>query len=206
MRELDPTKTNRAKAFELWMNAPMPMVTLVKTFDITPVVRCSKQKGLKLNMLLCYLIGKAASQIDEFYLLAKDGKLWQFDKLAINVIVPLRGGGIENCDIPFDGDLAKFNESYLSITKRTQETGEGYALGEEYNIIGTSAVVGTEIDCAVNLYSGIYNNPFLVWGKHKKKFVKYLLPISMQFHHTQMDGKHVARFLELLQAEIKNLK
>lgn len=35
MKELDPNQTGRAEAFQLWMRAPMPMVTLVKTLDVT---------------------------------------------------------------------------------------------------------------------------------------------------------------------------
>lgn len=36
MRALDPARTERADAFALWMKAPMPMVTLFKTLDVTP--------------------------------------------------------------------------------------------------------------------------------------------------------------------------
>ena len=36
MEELDPKQTPRAAAFELWMRAPMPMVTLTKTLDVAP--------------------------------------------------------------------------------------------------------------------------------------------------------------------------
>ncbi|WP_325306847.1 hypothetical protein [uncultured Oscillibacter sp.] len=39
MEELDPKQTNRAEAFQLWMRAPMPMVTLVKTLDVTRPAR-----------------------------------------------------------------------------------------------------------------------------------------------------------------------
>ncbi len=205
MRELDPNATTRAKAFKLWTNAPMPMVTAIKTLDITRLVRVSKRKRLKLNMLLCYLIGKAASRIDEFYLLVKDGKLYGFDKLAINVIVQTKED-INNCDVPYCENLAEFNRQYLALTKAASESDEPIATGDEYTIIGTSAVTGTELDGAINLYSGIYNNPFLVWGRYKRAFIKHLLPISVQFHHSQMDGKHVACFLETLQQEIKNFK
>ena len=72
-------------------------------------------------------------------------------------------------------------------------------------VIGTSAIVDTEIDGAVGMYSGIFNNPFLIWGRYKKKRVRYYLPISFQFHHTQMDGSHAGKFLENLQAEINRL-
>lgn len=39
MREVDPRSTSRALAFALWMKAAMPMVTLMKTLDVTPLVR-----------------------------------------------------------------------------------------------------------------------------------------------------------------------
>lgn len=76
----------------------------------------------------------------------------------------------------------------------------------ESMVIGTSAMVDTEIDGAVGMNSGIFNNPFLIWGKYKKKFLKCYLPISFQFHHTQMDGAHAGRFLMNLQNEIDNLR
>ena len=60
--------------------------------------------------------------------------------------------------------------------------------------------MNTEID------SGIFNNPFIIWGKYKKKLFKYYLTLSFQFHHTQMDGIHAGMFLENLQNEIYNLK
>lgn len=66
---VDPKATTRAAAFELWMNAPNPTVTFFKTLDVTPLVRLSRRRGLKFNMLMCYCIGRAASGIKEFYTL-----------------------------------------------------------------------------------------------------------------------------------------
>jgi chloramphenicol O-acetyltransferase type A len=45
-----------------------------------------------------------------------------------------------------------------------------------------------------------------MWGKYRKHWFKTILPISFQFHHSQMDGSHAARFLDVLQREIKQLK
>ena len=72
-------------------------------------------------------------------------------------------------------------------------------------VIGTSALAGYEIDGAVNIYAGCYNNPFLIWGKYRKKWLRATLPVSFQFHHTQMDGTPAAEFLERLQREIRKL-
>ena len=76
-REIDHRDTTRASAYELWMQAPNPMVTFFKTLDVTALVRMSRRKHLKFNMLLDFCIGKAASGIKEFYLLPVGDKLMQ---------------------------------------------------------------------------------------------------------------------------------
>ena len=114
---VNASDTSRAVAFELWKDAPMPMVTLTKTLDVTRFVRLSRQQGLKFNMLICWCICKAASGIKEFYLLPANGGLLQYDSLAVNVIVANKNGGINNCDIPFDDDFEKFAKDYQVLTE-----------------------------------------------------------------------------------------
>ena len=80
-REINPKDTSRAMAFELWMQAPNPMVTFFKTIDVTNLIRISKKKHLKFNMLLDYCIGKAAVNVKEFYLLPVGDKLIQYTRL-----------------------------------------------------------------------------------------------------------------------------
>ncbi len=205
MEELDPKQTNRAEAFQLWMRAPMPMVTLVKTLDVTRPARLSRRGDLKFNLLLCWCIGKAASRVEEFYTLPVGEKLIRYENLAVNTVASLRDGGIATCDVPFSESLDQFRRDYLALTAQVRETGAPYDLNGDYMVIGTSALPQTEIDGAVNIYAGCYNNPFLVWGKYRKKLWRVSLPISFQFHHTQMDGGHAARFLENLQEEIRAL-
>ena len=205
MREVDPKSTSRALAFELWMKAPMPMVTLMKTLDVTALVRLSRKRKYKFNMLLCWCIGKAAARTEDFYLLPVGDKLIQYDRLAINTVVTTRSGGIATCDIPVSAGLEQFNQDYLTRTGQVRKSGKSLELGEDYMVIGTSALAGYEIDGAVNIYAGCYNNPFLIWGKYRKKWLRATLPMSFQFHHTQLDGIPAAEFLERLQREIKEI-
>ena len=205
MREIDPKTTSRAKAFDLWMKAPMPMVTMTKTFDITYLRRLSKRKGVKLNMLMCYAVVKAASSFKEFYMLPVGDKLMEFDNLAINTIVMTKDGGINTCDIPFSEDIHSFEQDYLRITNEASLSSEDITLGEDYMVIGTSALTKCELDSVVNVYAGCWNNPFAVWSKYRKGWFRTKLSISFQFHHVQMDGGDGAQFLELLQKEIKEL-
>lgn len=205
-KEVDAGQTKRAEAFALWMRAPMPMITLFKSLDVTNPVRLSRRRGLKFNMLLCWCIGRAASRIEEFYLLPVDGGLMRYDSLAVSVVTATRDGGITTCDVPFSEDLPQFNQDYLSLTGRARDTCRPHSLDDDRMVIGTSALAQYDIDGAVNIYAGIYNNPFMVWGKYRRGVLRAKLPVSFQFHHTQMDGAHAAQFLDRLQMEITNLK
>ena len=206
MREVNPKDTNRAKAFELWMRSPMPMVTMTKTFDITRLRRVARRKGVKLNMLMCYAIGRAASDFGEFFLLPVEDKLMQFDHLAINTIVMTKSGGINTCDIPFTMDIHQFAADYLRLTEEVAANEEDYNLGDDYMVIGTSALTKCELDSVVNIYAGFYNNPFVVWGKYRKGWFRTTLPISFQFHHTQMDGPVSTGFLNRLQEVFESIE
>lgn len=201
MKEVDPQQTTRAYAYDMWMKAPMPMVTFFKTLDVSRLVRISRRRGLKFNMLMCWCIGKAASQVKEFYLLPVGDKLIRYDNIAVNTIVADKRGEVSSCDLPFTTDFVQFNRHYLQLTKQVAESCRNHDLPDSM-VIGTSALAQFDIDGAVGMYSGIFNNPFMIWGRYRKKWFKTTLTVSFQFHHTQMDGAHAARFLDLLQQEI----
>ena len=205
MKEVNPKETTRAYAFDMWMKAPMPMVTFFKTIDVSHLLKISRRKEMKFNMLMCYCIGRAASAIKEFYLLPVDGKLMQYDTIAVNTIVANSAGEVSSCDIPFNKDLQKFNDDYLRLTRHVAESCTDHDLSQESMVIGTSVLAHYEIDGAVGMYSGIFNNPFIIWGKYKRSWLKTTLVISFQFHHTQMDGAHAAHFLDTLLRTIKEL-
>ena len=204
MQEVNPADTTRAYAFEMWMKAPMPMVTLIKTLDVTRLRHISKKRGLKFNMMMCWCIGKAASQIRELYMLPVGEKLIKYDSLAVNTIVANSAGEVSSCDVPFSINLHEFNEAYLRLTTQVAETNENHDIVDRM-VIGTSALAKYEIDGAIGMYSGIFNNPFMIWGCYRQSYFKTHLTVSFQFHHTQMDGAHAARFLNLLQKEIEEL-
>ena len=206
VKEIQPKDTSRAMAYELWMKAPNPMVTFFKTLDVTNLIKVNKRKNMKFNMLLDYCIGKAAVSIKEFYILPVGDKLMQYDTIAVNTIVKNKDGDVSSCDILYVEDLDKYNKEYLKYTAQVAETCQDRDLSADSMVIGTSAIIDTEIDGAVGMNSGIFNNPFIIWGRYKKKWFRYYLTLSFQFHHTQMDGAHAGRFLANLQEEINNLK
>jgi chloramphenicol O-acetyltransferase type A len=206
MRVVDPKTTSRAKAFDLWIKSPMPMVTMTKTYDITHLLRLSRRRGVKLNMLMCYAIVKAASKFQEFYLLPVGETLVEYDHLAINTIVMTTTGGINTCDIPYSEDIHTFADDYLRLTAEASHTTSDVTLEGSYMVIGSSALTKCELDSVTNLYAGWCNNPFVVWSKYRKGLFRTVVPLSFQFHHTQMDGPISTAFLNELQRVMNELE
>ena len=95
MKEVNPKETTRAYAFEMWMKAPMPMVTFFKTLNVSNLIRLSRNHDLKESM-----------------------------------------------------------------------------------VIGTTAMAQYDIDGAVDMYAGIFKNPFMIWGNNLKGFFKTTLTVS----------------------------
>ena len=155
---------------------------------------------------MCYCIGMAASKVKEFYMLPVGGKLMRFDTIAVNTIVANSAGEVSSCDLPFNDDLQQFSNDYLRLTQQVAQSCTDHDLSHQSMVIGTSALAQYEIDGAVGMYSGIFNNPFMIWGKYKRSWFKTTLTVSFQFHHTQMDGAHAARFLDYIQKEIYEVR
>lgn len=204
MREVDPKDTDRAKSWQLYIDAPMPMVTIFKTLDISNLIKL-KNMEYQLNMLLCYCICRAANDMKEFHLLPVGKKMMEYDKIGVNVIVANEKDGINSCDIPYLADLEDFRQTYRELTKQVRQTCTDYEI-EDHMIVGTSSLIKYDIDGVMNMYSGIFNNPFMIWGKYRKEGNRYKLQVSFQFHHVQMDGMEACEFLEKIQQNIENLK
>ena len=204
--EVNPKDTTRGSQFEIWKNAPNPMLVFVKKLDVTNLVRISKKKQLKFNMLMDFCIGKTAVAQKEFYLLPEGDKLMKYDSIAINTMVKNRTGEVSSCDVEFAGDFDSYNRDYLKYTAEVAESCVDRDLSGECMVIGTSAIIDTELEFAGGMYSGIFNNPFIIWGRYSRHFFRYYMNLSFQFHHTQMDGAHAGKFLANLQKTIDELK
>lgn len=101
-------------------------------------------------------------------------------------------------------DLQAFNRDYLRLTREVAASCRDHDLPDSM-VIGTSAITNVEIDGAVGMNSGIFNNPFMIWGRYHRGLLKTTLLVSFQFHRTQMDGAHAGRFLALLQENINKI-
>ena len=51
-----------------------------------------------------------------------NGRIIQYDSIAVNTIVANRVGEVSSCDVPFSDNLQQFNADYLRLTKQVAES------------------------------------------------------------------------------------
>jgi len=202
---VNPDETPRAHAYRMWMNAPMPMVTFTKTLDVTHLRRLSCKRDIKFTALMAWCIGKAAGRVPEFFLLPVQGQLYRYDSLAINVIVKNARGGINSCDIAFSEDFRQFYADYRRLTRQAAQQCESSFM-EDRMVIGTSALVATELDSVTNQYTDLFCNPMVIWSRYHRGFLKTTMAVSFQFHHVMMDGGPASLFLHYLQETVREVR
>ena len=98
---------------------------------------------------------------------AQGGSIQALDGRADADVANVKGE-ITSCDIPFHGgiSLEQFNADYLRLTREAVRSCINHDVTDSM-VIGTSALTKHQIDGAVGMYSGIYNNPFLIWGRYR---------------------------------------
>lgn len=109
-----------------------------------PFGKGQQADGYEIHYVDVLVHWQGGQQCRRFFLLPENGRLFRFDRLAINIVVQNVKGGICLCDVPFSDDIEQFNANYLELTCQAAKTCKSTAL-EDYMIVGTSALPQIEL-------------------------------------------------------------
>ncbi len=102
--------------------APMPMVTIFRTVDITNLGHL-KEKGHSAEHAAVLLYRRGGIACEEFYLLPAETKMLEYERIGVNVIIANQNGGINSCDIPFTSDLDSLTPLIKRLTAQVRISG-----------------------------------------------------------------------------------
>ena len=100
----------------------------LQSYDFSVILRAirhKKQTECPRNLEYSAIIRIFAvenKRIEEFYMLPHNGKLYKYDRMAINMIVDNVKGGLSFCDVAVSDDLEAFNANYLHLTETISQT------------------------------------------------------------------------------------
>lgn len=196
---IDETKWERAMHCNIFRNSIEPAFCVTFEADITNFKRRIKEQGFSFTMAMVYAICKCANEIEAFKYRFLDGKVVLFDNIdtAFTYLNP-ETELFKVVNVPMTDNI----EDYVKLAAKTAREQKEYftePLGND--VFQCSPMPWVTYTHISHTNSGKKDNatPLFDWGKYYQKDDKYFIPISVQAHHSFVDGLHIGLFVEKLQ-------
>lgn len=202
---IDENTWPRAMHCAVFRESVEPAFCVTFEVDVTRFLDMVKMRKLSFTMAMVFAVCKCANEIEAFRYRFLDGKVVLFDKID-TAFTYLNGetGLFKVVNVPFIDDL----DAYCRLASKAAQEQQAYFTGPLGNdVFQCSPMPWVAYTHISHTNSGKKDNatPLFDWGKYQKKDGKTVMPLSVQAHHSFVDGLHIGQFAERLQ-EILNSK
>lgn len=197
---IDEKSWKRAMHCQVFRNSVEPAFCVTFELDITNFLNKIREKKYSFTFALVYSVSVCANQIEEFRYRFLDGDVVLYDRIDtaftyLNQDTEL----FKVVNVPLTESL----EEYIILATKTAEEQQAYFTGplgnDVYQFSPMPWVSYTHIS---HTNAGKKDNatPLFDWGKYFQRDGRTLLPFSVQAHHSFVDGLHVGKLADTLQA------
>ena len=179
---IDEKTWERAIHCAVFRNSVEPAFCVTFEVDITIFKHMVKKEGLSFTLAMVYAVCKCANHIESFRYRFVDGKVALYNKVV---------------NVPMLDDL----KEYCELAAKTAEEQKEYFTGPLGNdVFQCSPMPWVTYTHISHTNSGKKDNatPLFDWGKYYEKDGRIMIPISVQAHHSFVDGLHIGQFVEEL--------
>lgn len=196
---IDETTWDRAMHCMIFRNSIEPAFCVTFEADITRFRQMTKTPKLSFTLAMVYAVCKCANEIDAFRYRFVEGQIVLFDKIDtaftyLNHETEL----FKVVQVPLIDNL----QAYCNLAAQTAKNQKEYFTGPLGNdVFQCSPMPWITYTHISHTNSGNKENatPLFDWGKYYEKDGKIMIPISVQAHHSFVDGIHIGQFADKLQ-------
>lgn len=198
-RVVDEKCWERAMHCMIFRNSIEPAFCVTFEVDITNFLQKIKKQNFSFTIAMVYAVCKCANEIEAFRYRFLDGTIVLYDKIDtaftyLNQDTQL----FKVVNVPMQNKI----EEYVELAAKTAREQKEYftePLGND--VFQCSPMPWITYTHISHTNSGKKDNatPLFDWGKYYKKNGTFFMPISVQAHHSFVDGIHIGKFADGLQ-------
>lgn len=196
---IDEKNWNRAMHCMVFRNSIEPAFCVTYEADITNFKKYIKRRGVSFTLAMVYAVCKCANEIEAFRYRFVDGQIVLFDRIdtAFTYLNP-ETELFKVVNVPMMDDMIEYCELAAKTAREQKEYFTG-PLGND--VFQCSPMPWLSYSHISHTNSGNKDNatPLFDWGKYYEKDGKTVIPISVQAHHSFVDGIHIGQFADKLQ-------
>ena len=196
---IDESTWERAMHCMVFRNSIEPAFCVTFEADVTEFKKKVKEEGLSFTLAMVYAVCKCANEVEALRYRFLDGKVVLYERIDtaftyLNKETEL----FKVVNVPFIDNLPE----YVALALKTAEEQQEYFTGPLGNdVFQCSPMPWVTYTHISHTNSGKKDNatPLFDWGKYYEKDERVLIPISIQAHHSFVDGIHIGQFVDALQ-------
>lgn len=201
---IDENTWERAMHCRVFRNSVEPAFCVTFETDVLGLKKYVKENNLSFTLAMVYAVCKCANQIEAFRYRFVDGKIVLFDNIDTAFTYLNKETGLfKVVNVPMMDDL----KDYCINVKKIADDQEAYFAGPLGNdVFQCSAMPWVTYTHISHTNSGKKDNatPLFDWGKYYEKDGKLMMPVSVQAHHSFVDGIHIGEFVDVLEKYLAN--
>ena len=196
---IDEKTWERAMHCMVFRNSIEPQFCVTFEADITNFKEKVKKQGLSFTMAMVYAVCKCANEIEEFRYRFLDGNIVLYDRIDTAFTYLNKSTNLfKVVNVPFVDDMSAYCKLAYTTANEQKEYFTGPLGNDVFQCSPMPWVTFTHIS-HTNSGKKDHATPLFDWGKYYEKNGRIMIPISVQAHHSFVDGIHVGQFVNRLQ-------
>ena len=199
---VDEKNWERAVHCMVFRNSVEPAFCVTLEVDITNFLQKVKEQNFSFTIAMVYAVCKCANEIEAFRYRFLDGNIVLFDKIDtaftyLNQDTEL----FKVVNVPMQNSIGEYVELATKTAREQKEYFTGPLGNDVFQCSPMPWIAYTHIS---HTNSGKKDNatPLFDWGKYYEKNGQTVMPLSVQAHHSFVDGIHIGKFIDKLQKYI----
>jgi chloramphenicol O-acetyltransferase type A len=204
MHRIDLETWPRRKHFALYRGMTYPHFSLCAPVDITRFYAATKQSGVSFSIAMTYLLAHVANQRVEFRYRIRGDQVVEHAAVHPATTLLTADDLFSFCTIPYAATWAEFAPGAAAqiahvMANPTLEDEPG--VDDLLFMTSIPWVAFTNMMHPIDL-SPADSVPRIAWGKYGLEAGVWKMPLSVQVHHGLMDGIHLGRYFQAVQAAL----
>lgn len=206
MRTIDLQSWPRREHFETYRDAHFPHFNMCADVDLTETWRALHGVGIPITAAIVYVTARAANDVPEFRYRIRDGSVVQHDIVHPATTVMVDGGLFSFCFFDFSDDFGVFAKHYEVMTDRVKATPTLSDPPGRDDLLFMTAIPWVSFTSFAHpiLSIPIDSIPRFAWGRFRQYGDTMIMPLSVQGHHSLMDGLHMGHYYAKVQTYFEN--
>jgi chloramphenicol O-acetyltransferase type A len=199
---LDFDQWNRKKLFEFFRTFDNPFFNICADLEIDKLLAFSKKYQVSFFIASLFLSTKAANSVEEFRYRIRGDRVWIHDIIHAGSTILNDDETFGFCYFDWQPTFREFESAAnQSLAEYREEENKLDAHDDRDDMIHHSIIpwISFRSFSHARRYGTADSVPKVVFGKYFDEGDSAKLPVSVEVHHSLMDGLHVGRFFKAFQ-------